>query len=139
MSEREIEQLQRANGDLFSSLRNGRHIHESSCNRLWLPSQSGTLQPHPCCKYCGAVKNISSDRARGMGYYTNILSELAIYLKRKGKKITKAQIRLIIKELEKIDGFDDTYVMFGTVQRSLFVDTVRRYTGLSRSLIESFL
>jgi|Deesub1362B_J571_1020462.scaffolds.fasta_scaffold00502_5 hypothetical protein len=115
------------------------HIHKSSYERVWLPSLNGLLQPHSLCESCGSVKNISSDRAKSLGYYTNTLAEIKSHLERKGGKLTQVQIRLIIKELEGIEDFADTYIMRGSVQKSIFINTVRKYTGFSRSLIESFL
>ena len=115
------------------------HIHRSSHDRVWLPTLNGILQPHPLCKRCGAVKNISSDKARGLGYYINALVEIKRHLEYKGGKLSQAQIRLIVKELEGNPDFADTYVMLGSVQKNMFVDVVRKYTGLSRGFVESFL
>ncbi len=115
------------------------HMHVSSHERAWLPAPNGLLEPHPVCRTCGAVKNISSDRAKDVGYYANVLSEIRRYLESKGGKLSQAQIRLIMRELESNEHFTDTYTILGSVQRSMFVRVVQRYTGLSRSLIESFL
>lgn len=115
------------------------HVHKSSNDRAWLPALNGLLQPHPFCRSCGAVKNISSDRAKGLGYYINVLAEIKRHLEARGGKLSKAQIRLIIKELEETKDFADTYIMLGSVQRSIFVNAVRKYTELSRSYVESFL
>ncbi len=56
-------------------------------------------------------KKISSDRAKPMGYYTNTLARLVI---------TKVQIRLIAKELERMD-FDDIYFMTRSEQEESFL------------------
>lgn len=115
------------------------HIHRSTYQRTWLPSLNGLLQPHPFCEECGYVKNISADRARRMGYFVNALAEIKRHLEKKGSRLTQVQIRLIIKELEGIEGFADTYVTLGSVQKNIFINAVRKYTGLSRSFVESFL
>jgi len=116
------------------------HFHRSTSDRIWLPIHgSGVLQPHPVCRSCGAVKNISGDRARGLGYYVNVLAEMKRHLEQKGGKLSKAQIRLIVRELERIEDFADTYTMLGSVQKSIFVRVVAKYTRLSRSFVESFL
>ena len=115
------------------------HIHRSSHDRVWLPTSNGLLEPHPFCRNCGAVKNISSDKARGLGYYINALAEIKRYLEYKGRKFSQAQIRLIIKELESKEDFADTYMMLGSVQRNIFINVVKKYTGLSRSFVKSFL
>jgi hypothetical protein len=115
------------------------HIHRSSHDRVWLPTLNGLLEPHPFCRSCGAVKNISSDKAHGLGYFINVLAEIKRHLDYKGGKLSQAQIRLIIKELESREDFADTYVMLGSVQRNIFINVVQKYTGLSRSFVESFL
>ncbi|MFQ6052522.1 MAG: hypothetical protein ACE5K4_12650 [Candidatus Hydrothermarchaeota archaeon] len=118
--------------------------HVSSSDLDWLPYQShgGTkgLIPHPHCIKCGVVKNVSSDRAKKIGYYTNALSSMAKHLEKRGvKNITQVQIRLIIKELESIEDFEDTYVITGSTQRRIFIDIVKKYCNLSEEFIKSFL
>ncbi len=98
-----------------------RHESCGRAERIWLPydvrgGQAG-LKPHPYCIHCGVVKNISSDRARPLGYYINELTKLPL---------TKVQIRLILKELEAM-GFDDTYSMTGTAQDEVFRRVVKKY------------
>ncbi|GBE54593.1 MAG TPA: hypothetical protein ENH28_05740 [Euryarchaeota archaeon] len=115
------------------------HIHKSTYERVWLPSLNGLLQPHAFCEYCGSVKNISSDRAKGIGHYINVLAEIKRYMERRSWKLSQAQNRLIIKELEGMEDFADIYIMRGSAQKNIFIGAVKKYTGLSRSLIESFL
>ena len=97
--------------------------HESggAAEKVWLPyefeGRSRGLKPHSYCIHCGVVKNISADRAKPMGYYTNILA-------RRG--ITKVQMRLIVKELENAD-FDDSYSMTGSEQEKVFSSVVQKY------------
>lgn len=114
-------------------------VHRSSSDKEWLPSLEGILRPHPCCANCGVVKNISYDRAKEMGYYVNVLSEIKRYLGKRGFKLSKAQLRLILKELEDIEGFSDSYCLRGSVQKSFFIEAVRKYSSLSPNFIESFL
>ena len=97
--------------------------HEScgSAEKVWLPyefdGRSRGLKPHLYCILCGVVKNISPDKAKPMGYYTNILARLGI---------TKVQIRLIVKELESMD-FDDAYSMTRSEQEKVFKSVVQKY------------
>jgi hypothetical protein len=104
------------------------HCKHESCGaaeKEWLPyefeGRSKGLKPHPYCIHCSIVKNISPDRAKPMGYYTNRLARMGI---------TKVQMRLIIKELEAI-GFDDTYSMTKSAQERAFVSVIRKYCKLS--------
>lgn len=96
-------------------------VHQSSSDKEWLPSLEGFLRPHPCCRNCGVVKNISYDKAEKTGYYVNVLSEIRRYLEKRGFKLSKAQLRIILKELESREGFSDTYWIRGSVQKSIFI------------------
>ncbi|MBK5191519.1 MAG: hypothetical protein JJE19_08510, partial [Methanosarcinales archaeon] len=96
--------------------------HEScgAAEKVWLPyeyvGRSRGLKPHSYCIHCGVVKNISDDKAKPMGYYTNRLARLPI---------TKVQIRLIVKELENM-AFDDVYFTTRTEQERIFSGVVQK-------------
>ncbi len=82
------------------------------------------------------IKNISCDRAKGIGYYINALSMLKNF---GGKKLLSGvQIRLIVNELQKAD-FDDTYSITATAQKWMFINAVRKYSNLSPGFVEAFL
>ncbi|NOR77240.1 MAG: hypothetical protein GQ523_02150 [Methanophagales archaeon] len=100
------------------------HCKHESCGvteNIWLPykyeGRSRGLKSHPYCIYCGVVKNISPDRAKPMGYYTNRLARMST---------TKVQLRLIVKELESIC-FDDTYALTRSNQEKVFNHVVQKY------------
>jgi hypothetical protein len=100
------------------------HCKHKSCGvaeKLWLPYEfEGRfvgLKPHPYCIHCGIVKNISLDRAKSVGYYVNRLARMCI---------TKAQMRIIIKELENMN-FDDAYSMTKSAQDKVFISVVQKY------------
>jgi hypothetical protein len=101
---------------------------------VWLPFEKRGLmkglKSHPYCVLCGTVKNISSDRARSIGYYMNILSNLPV---------TKVQIRLIAKDMEELEGFDDTFSMSSFTQEQFFINVVKKYSGLSEHMIKGAL
>ena len=112
------------------------HCEHKSCGaaeKVWLPyeleERSRGLKPHSYCIHCGVVKTISSDRAKRMGYYTNILPRL---------EITKVQIRLIAKELERID-FDDAYFMTRSAQEKVFINVIRKYSKVPEGIIRASL
>lgn len=113
------------------------HAHISSHESHWLPAYNGLIAPHPSCRECGIIKNISPDRARGTGYYMNVLSEM----KECGREklFTGVQIRLIANELKKTEDFEDAYYMTFENQKQIFVNGVRKYSNLSAGFIESFL
>jgi hypothetical protein len=109
--------------------------HEScgAAEKVWLPyefeGRSRGLKPHSYCIHCGVVRNISADKAKPMGYYMNILARLGI---------TKVQIRLIAKELERVD-FDDAYFMTRSEQKEVFIRAVQKYSKVRENTIRAFL
>ena len=105
-----------------------------SIQKVWLPFENKGLmkglKSHPYCILCGTVKNISSDRARPLGYYMNILSALPV---------TKVQVRLVAKDMEELGGFDDVFSMSSFMQEQIFINTVKKYSGLSEHTIKGAL
>ncbi len=102
----------------------------------WLPllrkDTELTLSPHPYCNHCGLVRNVGPDRPRKLGYYIDKLSELEKYLKKedgkKGKsKLTEVHKRLMVKEMEEEEVFDDLYGVLATTQEKKFVEIVKKY------------
>ncbi|HJH25605.1 MAG TPA: hypothetical protein C5S37_02280 [Methanophagales archaeon] len=110
-----------------------KHKSCGAAEKVWLPyevdGRSRGLKPHSYCVHCGVVKTISPDRAKRMGYYTNILPRVGI---------TKVQIRLIAKELEKTD-FDDVYFITRSQQETLFVRAVKKYSKVREDRLRTFL
>ena len=105
-----------------------------AAEKVWLPyefeGRSKGLKPHSYCIHCGVVKDISSKKkAKRMGYYTNILARLGI---------TKVQIRLIAKELERIQDFDDVYSMTRSQQEKIFIRVVKKYSKVREDTIRAF-
>ncbi|MGB7531452.1 MAG: hypothetical protein WA977_00535 [Halobacteriota archaeon] len=112
------------------------HCKHESCGiaeKVWLPyefeGRSRGLKPHLYCILCGVVKNILPDKAKPMGYYTNILARLGI---------TKVQIRLIVKELERVD-FDDAYSMTRSEQKEVFISEVKKHSKVRENRIRASL
>ena len=116
--------------------------HEScgAAEKVWLPyeleGRGRGLKPHSYCTRCGAVEKISSKykKAKRMGYYTNILARLGI-------TNSEVQIRLIAKELERIQGFDfdNVYSMTRSEQEKLFINTVKKHSKVTEDTIRAFL
>jgi hypothetical protein len=98
--------------------------------KIWLQfevrgHQKG-LKAHPYCIECGMIKSISSDRARPLGYYMNILSSL---------RISKVQTRLIAKEMEDLGDFDDAFSISLFLQEQNFIRIVKKYSSISEKAI----
>ncbi len=114
------------------------HKSCGSKERVWLPyvsrgSEYG-LKSHPYCIYCGAVKNISSDLPKKIGYYINMLSKI-----RKSFRISDAQVRLIVNELKSKEDFEDPYWTTGHAQEKMFLALIKKYCNLSESTIKPLL
>jgi len=116
------------------------HVECGSKEKVWLPyrvrENMHGLKPHSYCVRCGVVKNIGSDKAKDIGYYMNILSNIEKKLKIPGSKV---RMRLVAKHLEDIGGFDDTYSMSRYQQEKIFTDAVKKYYHLSERTVQSFL
>ena len=89
---------------------------------------------HPYCIFCGSIKNITDDRPKKIGYWINILSRIT-----REYKISKIQERLVIKDLEKNDYFDDLYSIKGSEQKEIFIKTIRKYYKLSEETLDSYI
>ncbi len=101
--------------------------------------QNGILKLHPYCNKCGTMKNVSSDKGKKISYFVASLSKLRKILEKKGYKISDAQIRLIVKELSKVEGFEDTWWITFSKQKEIFISIVGKYVRVSRDVIESIL
>jgi hypothetical protein len=78
---------------------------------------------------CGAVKNLSSEKARNIGYYMNVIANLG-----HKAKITQVQIRLIAKEIERLE-LGDNYALDRHQQERLFIEIAKKYLHLSEQAI----
>jgi len=105
----------------------------------WIRLQNGVIKLHPYCENCGTVKNVSSDVGKKMSYFVVALSNLRKILKSRGYKVSDAQIRLILKELSEIEGFEDTWWITFTKQKEIFVSVVKKYVRVSEDVIRSVL
>jgi len=119
---------------------NCEHKDCGNIDKIWLPyilrENPLGLKSHSYCVKCGYIKNIGSDKARGIGYYINILSYMEKRLKIPGSSVRK---RLVAKELENIRDFEDEYSMDRYKQEKIFIDIVKKYFHLHDTMIQSFL
>jgi hypothetical protein len=132
----------------------GEHKHEDCphTEMEWLPPSSPRvervpIQHKPFCELCGMVKNIGSDRARKLGYFATALGTLRARIEKEHDrsvfsiaKVTEAQVHLIIKRLESIEGFDDPYAMTFTAQLDLLWSAVMAVRpDVPRAVLEDVL
>lgn len=120
-------------------------------DRIWVPShvtEEGNelekIKPHFYCDICGEIEYLGPDKARGYGYFSNILGDIKRCLDveyRKGGsiKITSALLRLITLELNKIDDFTDKFSKPFTNQKREFFSIIKKFIpSLTRGRFESF-
>ena len=109
--------------------------HKSYGEKAWLPfeyqGRLRGLKAHPVCSECGLVKNVSSDRPKPLGYYLNILGQLA-----KVYSISRVQIRLISRELMCLE---DSYGFCRDQQEEVFKETILKYAKVPERSINSAL
>ncbi|HEY9204663.1 MAG TPA: hypothetical protein VIO58_01985 [Candidatus Methanoperedens sp.] len=116
------------------------HLDCGNTEKVWLPymvrEHPKGLKSHPFCTRCGMVKNIGSDRAIGRGYFINAISRMEKHLKIPGSSV---RMRLAVKDLEKIDDFDDEYSMTRCAQENIFIQIIKKYYRVPEGTIKQFL
>ena len=121
-------------------------VHKSCgiAEKIWQPYEiagvRNGVKPHSYCIRCGTIKRISSssNRQKSIGYYINALTEISKSSGEK-KRITKVQIRLIVKELEGMADFCDMYWVTKSAQDGLFIHVVQKYCKITEGIVKSFL
>jgi hypothetical protein len=81
------------------------------------------------------VKNLSPDRAIGIGYFINVLSRIDKHLKIPGSSV---RMRLVVKDLEKIEDFEDGYSMSKFTQEKVFISIIKKYYNITDRTIRQF-
>lgn len=84
------------------------------------------------------VIEVSGDRGRGLGYYSNLLGLLKKRREEEGGKLADVQIRLIMREMEEA-GMGDTSSVVEAQQMSFFLETIEKYTGLTEADVKRLL
>ncbi len=82
------------------------------------------------------VRNIGPDRAVGIGYFINVISQIEKYLKVPGSNV---RMRLVVQDLKKIDGFDDAYSMSKYYQEKIFISILKKYYQVPERTLQQFL
>lgn len=113
------------------------HKSCGSKEKVWLPyyfeGRERGLKPHPYCTECGLVKNLSTERPHGIGFFMNVLSDLS-----KNYKIAQIQTRLIAQEMTKI-ALTDAYGMDRPQQEKLFLEIAVRILNVPERVVSEML
>jgi len=116
------------------------HVDCGNTEKVWLPyiirEHPIVLKSHPYCIHCGMVKNIGPDRAVGIGYFINALSRMEKYFKLPGSSV---RMRLIVKELQNIEDFEDDYSMSKYSQEKIIINIIKKYYDIPDRIIQQFL
>src|SRR6267143_3809465 len=106
---------------------------------VWLPPSSMEVEQRPLarksfCLKCGLVRNVGSDRARPIGFWTAAIIRIRESLEREHRrspqaiaKLPAAQLRLILRQMIATPGFDDPYAMTRTAQVELVWRAIQKY------------
>ncbi len=116
------------------------HVECGNIEKIWLPyivkEHPKGLKRHSFCIRCGMVKNIGPNKAVGLGYFINVISQIEKYLKIPGSSV---RMRLVVKELEKIEDFDDSFSMSKYNQEKVFINIIKNYYQIPDKIIQQFL
>ena len=121
------------------------HTPAPPSERIWMDvylDQDGRLAKHDWCVDTGIIKNQGGEVAKPKGFYITILNKMKYILgkdlghKRDSPKISQAQISLILKDLDKVDGFYDKWWRTESSQLETFITVVQnRRPDLSKRFI----
>ncbi|MBP05109.1 MAG: hypothetical protein CL728_00005 [Chloroflexi bacterium] len=121
------------------------HTPAPPSERIWMDvylDQDGRLAKHDWCVDTGIIKNQGGEVAKPKGFYITILNKMKYILgkdlghKRGSPKISQAQISLILKDLDKVDGFYDKWWRTESSQLETFITVVQnRRPDLSKRFI----
>lgn len=112
------------------------HVDCGHHEQVWLPPSSASVEQRALvrksfCLRCGLVRNVGSDRARPIGYWTAAVVAIRNALEREHRrsphsiaKLPVAQVRLILKQMLSTPGFDDPYAMTKSAQVELVLKAV---------------
>ena len=121
------------------------HTPAPPSERIWMDvylDQDGRLAKHDWCLDTGIIKNQGGEVAKPKGFYITILNKMKYVLekelgrKKDSPKISQAQISLILKDLDKVDGFYDKWWRTESSQLEIFIKVVQnRRPDLSKRFI----
>ena len=113
--------------------------------RIWMPvyqDEDKKLAKHDWCLDTGIIKNLSGEEAKPKGFYVSVLNKMKYILEhdlghsRGAPKFPASQIKLIIKDLDNIDGFYDKWWRTESSQLEAFIRVVQnRRADLSQRFI----
>ena len=116
--------------------------------KIWMTvyqDEDKKLAKHDWCLDTGIIKNLSGEEAKPKGFYVSVLNKMKYILEqhlrrsRGAPKFPEAQISLILKDLDKVDGFYDKWWRTESSQLEVFIKIVqnRRPDISQRFIVDS--
>ena len=102
--------------------------------KVWLPvyiDDDGKLAKHDWCLDTGIIKNQGGEEAKPKGFYVLVLNKMRYILEKdlghemSAPKLPESQISLILKDLDKIEGFYDKWWRTESSQIDTFIRIVQ--------------
>lgn len=115
------------------------HRPISPQDAVWLPPHDRSDNHTPAqkrvyCLGCGNIKYQGSDKAKRLGYFTNLIARINEMVEKERKRgvkglrsITVVQKRLMVREMESDDTFSDTWSSTGKLQIARFKKLIKRH------------
>jgi hypothetical protein len=115
------------------------HVLADPSSWPWLrEAQGDRVVRHPWCRECGLVKGTTGGKPYDMGGLSNLLARLVDELEHDGRRVVKAQRRLVTKRLMALDA-GDPFAWSRSDQHELLVGLVATVTGQRVETVHSFL
>lgn len=128
------------------------HRPVSAQDAVWLPPQDKSrnhtpAEKHLYCLGCGSIRYQGTDKAKRMGFFSNLISRVNEQIdkeRRRGVKdlraITAVQKRLMVREMESDDIFCDPWVSTHRLQMHAFKRILKRHCPrITDGIIEAAL
>jgi len=113
--------------------------------RVWMPvyhDKDSKLAKHDWCVDTGIIKNLGGEEAKPKGFFVLVLNKMQYILKNDlghaqgSPKLPESQSHLILKDLDKIEGFYDKWWRTESSQLEFFIKVVQhRRPDLSQRFI----
>lgn len=115
------------------------HVLADPASWPWFKvGQGDRVARHPWCRECGLVKGVAGGKPYDLGGLANLLALLVDELEHDGRRVVKAQRRLVMKRLEAVDA-GDPFAWGRADQHELLVGIVAAVTGQREEVVHSYL
>lgn len=115
------------------------HVLADPTSWPWLRVGGGDrVARHPWCRECGLVKGVAGGKPYDMGGLSNLLALLVDEMEHDGRRVVKAQRRLVTRKLSAMEA-GDPFAWSRNDQHAILVGLVATVTGQSEPIVHSYL